>query len=100
MATFVTLFNLTPQGIQNIRESPNRLEAAKKLVRSCGGEMKAFYFVMGHYDAVVISEAPDDETAAKAALALGAFGNVRSETMRAFGEEEYKKIIGGIPRGT
>jgi len=57
---------------------------------------KDFYRVMGQYDAVCISEAPDDETAAKLILAVGSKGNVRSETLRAFTEEEYRKIVGAL----
>jgi uncharacterized protein with GYD domain len=80
-----------------MKESPTRLEAAKQSVRQLGGEIKAFYLVMGQYDAVVISEAPDDETATKFALATGARGFVRTETLRAYTEEEYRKIIAALP---
>ena len=59
-----------------------------------GGEVKGFYVVMGRYDGVVITEAPNDETAAKIALALGSKGTARSETLRAFNEDEFRKIIG------
>ena len=51
----------------------------------------------GRYDAVVISEAPSDEVAAKFALTIGAQGNVRTETVRAFTEDEYRKIVSGLP---
>jgi hypothetical protein len=57
MPTYITLLQYTPQGIQKIKDSPTRLEAAKQSVRQMGGELKAFYLVMGQYDAVVISEA-------------------------------------------
>jgi len=46
---------------------------------------------------VVISEAPDDETAAKVALAIGSKGAIRTETLRAFPEDEYRKIIAALP---
>lgn len=62
-----------------------------------GTEIKAFYLVMGQYDAVVVSEAPDDETAAKLALAIGSLGNIRTETLRAFAEDEFRKIIAALP---
>lgn len=52
---------------------------------------------MGQYDMIVISEAPDDETAARAALTLGSAGSVRTETFRAFTEDEYRKIIETLP---
>jgi uncharacterized protein with GYD domain len=52
---------------------------------------------MGRYDAVVIGEAPDDETATKLALTLGSAGAIRTETMRAFTEAEYRNIIAALP---
>ena len=60
MPTYIILLRYTQKGIQNIKESPNRLDAAKKAFRDAGAELKEFYLVMGQYDAVSISEAPDD----------------------------------------
>ena len=97
MTTYIILFQLTQQGIENIKESPARVEAAKKAFRALGVEVKAFYSVMGRYDTIFILEAPDDDTVAKAALAIGSIGNVRTETLRAFTEDEYKKIIADLP---
>ncbi len=51
---------------------------------------------MGEYDSVAIVEAPDDETMAKLSLRIGARGNSRSETLRAFKEDEYREIISSI----
>ncbi len=97
MPTYITLLRYTQQGIEKIKDGPTRLEAAKQSVRALGGEIKAFYLVMGQYDAVVISEAPDDETATRFALATGARGFVRSETFRAYTEDEYRRIIAALP---
>jgi uncharacterized protein with GYD domain len=97
MPTYITLIQYTQQGLERIKDSPTRLEAAKQSVRALGGTLKAFYLVMGQYDAVVISEAPDDETATKFALTTAARGYVRTETLRAYTEEEYKKIIASLP---
>jgi uncharacterized protein with GYD domain len=97
MATYVLLTRWTQQGIENIRESPARFDALKGLVRELGGEVKAYYLVTGQYDGITIIEAPDDETMAKIALAAAAKGNVRTETLRAFPEEEYRKIVTALP---
>ena len=97
MPTYIVLVNFTQKGVENIKESPARLEAAKGAFKAMGGELKAYYSVMGRYDAVVIAEGPDDETAAKLALAIGSQGNVRTETLRAFTEDEYLKIIAALP---
>lgn len=96
MGTYVSLLRFTEQGIRTVKESPSRVEAAKKAFQAAGGEMKAFYLAMGRYDMVVVSEAPDDETVARISLGLGALGNVRTETMRVFPESEYRKIIASL----
>jgi len=95
--TYIALINVTQAGVGNIKESPKRLEAAKKGFRAMGAELKEFYLTLGRYDMIVVSEAPDDETAAKLSLAIGAEGAVRMETLRAFTEDEYRKIIAGLP---
>jgi uncharacterized protein with GYD domain len=97
MATYIMLLKYTEQGITSIKEGPSRLEKAKQALRSLGGEMRSFHLVQGRYDAVVTFDAPNDEVVAKFALATGSQGNVRSETMRAFNEEEYRRIISGLP---
>ena len=97
MATYITLLNYTQQGIKNVKESPARDDAAKKAIQSMGGEIKQMYLTMGQYDSVVIFEAPDDETVAKLLLATGAQGNVSTQTMRAFTEDEFRKIVAGLP---
>ena len=93
MATYVSLLSFTEQGLKNIRESPGRLDAAKKAFQGAGGELKQWYLAFGKYDAIVVSELPNDEAAAKLALTLGAQGNVRTQTTRVFTESEYRKLI-------
>ena len=97
MTTYIMLARFTQQGIQHIKESPNRLEAGKQAFRSMGAELKEFYLVSGQYDIVTIFEAPDDETMAKVVLALGSKGNVKTETLRAFTEDEYVKLVSDLP---
>ncbi len=97
MATYITLLKYTAQGIQAIKQSPARVEAAKKTAKAMGAEIKQFYLVLGHYDAVVISEGPDDETAAKFALATASQGNVSTETLRAFTEQEFRSLLSALP---
>ncbi len=97
MPTYITLIRFTQKGIENIKEGPARLDAAKRTFRALGAELKAFYLVMGQYDAVVIAEAPDDETRAKLALAIGAMGYSRTETFRAFTEDEYRRLVATLP---
>jgi uncharacterized protein with GYD domain len=97
MPTYISLVNYTDQGIRNIKDSPKRLETAKKMLKDMGGELKEFYLTMGSYDIVAILEAPADEVAARFILALGSAGNVRTVTLKAFPEAEYRKVIAGLP---
>jgi uncharacterized protein with GYD domain len=66
-------------------------------LEAAGGKMVNFYLTMGRYDAVVICQLPDDERAMKLLLDIGAQGNVRSETMRAFTEGEYRDLVADLP---
>ncbi len=97
MSTYILLANYTDQGIRTIRESPGRVDAAQALIRELGGEMKQFYLTMGTHDMVVITELPSDEAAAKLALKLGSLGNVRTTTLKAFTEPEYRTLIAELP---
>ena len=97
MPTYIMLYHYTQKGIENIKQSPARLEAAKEALKAMGAELKQFYLVAGQYDIVTVIEAPDAETIAKCAFALASEGNVTTETLRAFTEEEYRKIIAALP---
>lgn len=98
MPTYITLVKWTEKGIGSVKESPDRLDAAKEAYKAAGAELKEFFLVMGQYDGVFVIEAPDDETVAKLALTFGPAGvTVRTETMRAFTEDEYRRIIAALP---
>ena len=93
MAMYISLISYTQKGIENIKDGPARLDQAKKAFKAKGAEIKAYYLVSGRYDAVAILEAPDDDTVAKLALTIGSAGAIRTETLRAWPEKEYRKII-------
>jgi len=86
----------TPQGLQNVKQSPSRLDAARKGFEAAGVKMKDFYMVTGQYDMICIVEATDDIALAKAILSAASQGSITSETCRAFTEDEYRRIIGGL----
>ena len=96
MSTYFILMNYTEQGMTNIQMSRSRLDVAKGTLKDFGIEIEEFYMTMGRYDLVAIVKAPDDEAVAKFVLALGSKGNVRTETIRAFTEDEYRKIVGAV----
>ena len=97
MPHYVTLLRYTQQGASKIKESPARLDAAKKAAKAQKGNIDAWYLTMGKYDAVLISEFPDDEAAARFMLSTGAMGNVSTQTLKAFTETEYRKIVASLP---
>jgi uncharacterized protein with GYD domain len=96
MPTFISLVNFTQQGLAKIKQSPARLEITRQMFASMGAELKAFYLVMGRYDAIIVSEAPDEETVLKLLLTVGSAGAIRTETLRAWPEDEYQDIIASL----
>lgn len=97
MPHYITLLRYTSQGVAKIKESPSRLDAARKLATSMGGKIQSWYLTMGKYDAVIISEFPDDEAVARFTLSAASQGNITTQTMKAFNEDEYRKIISSLP---
>jgi uncharacterized protein with GYD domain len=97
MPHYVSLLRYTQQGVAKVKESPKRLDAAKKAAEAAHGKVHAWYLTMGKFDAVLISEFPDDEAAARFMLSTAALGNVTTQTMKAFTEAEYRKIVGSLP---
>jgi uncharacterized protein with GYD domain len=96
MPTYLSLLSWTQDGVKKVKESPSRLEAGKKAFQAAGAKIISAHSLMGRYDMAILSEAPDDLTLARLALSLASLGNVRTETMRAFTEDEYRQIISGI----
>src|SRR5215475_13735759 len=94
MARYIMLVKWTDQGIRNVKDSPKRLDAARGVAKGLGAEIRDFYLTMGDHDMVVVADAPNDEAMAKFVLALGSAGNVRTRTLKAFAEPEYRAIIG------
>ena len=93
MTTYVSLANWTQQGAQNYQEAINRAEEFTKLVENSGGSVREVLWTLGDYDSLAIVDFPDDETAAAALLRIGAKGQIRTHTMRAFGADEMSDII-------
>jgi uncharacterized protein with GYD domain len=98
MATYIILFRFTPKGIEEVKDSPARVNAAKEIVRKMGGEFRAFYAILGsQYDTMFILDAPNDEKLGGMVLAIAKLGYVRTQTHRLFNEDEYGKIISSLP---
>jgi uncharacterized protein with GYD domain len=96
MTTYIALVNWTDQGVRQVKESPRRLDAARKLLNDMGGDFMTIFLTMGDYDLVITYEAPDDAIAARFILQLGMLGNVRTQTLKAFPESAYREIIASL----
>jgi uncharacterized protein with GYD domain len=96
METYIVLTNYTEQGVASIKDTPARIEEGRKAVEAAGGKVLDWYLTMGRYDVVFIMQVPDGKKAAALLLALGSQGNVQTETLRAFSEEEFRGIVAGL----
>jgi uncharacterized protein with GYD domain len=93
MTTYVSLINWTEQGIRNFRDSTQRAEDFTKLVEGSGGTVRELLWTVGEYDIVCVADFPDEESGVATLLQVGAAGNVRSKTLRAFNADEMRGII-------
>lgn len=93
MPTYIVLGNFTDQGIRNVKDSIKREDAFRKACEKQGALVKEVYRTMGRYDLAAIVEAPDDVTASALLYSVGALGNVRTQTLRAFTRQETEAAI-------
>lgn len=93
MTRYITLYQFTDQGIKNFQGTVERSKEATAGVAKMGGKILSVHWTIGPYDLVSVSEFPDEETATAFTLKLGAAGNVRTTTMRAFDADEMTRII-------
>jgi uncharacterized protein with GYD domain len=93
MATYVVLTSFTDKGAHDVKDTIGRADKFKEMVKKAGCTVKDMYWTMGACDAVVILEAPDDETATALSMSVAARGNVRTQTMRAFPAADMAKIL-------
>jgi uncharacterized protein with GYD domain len=93
MPIYINLVSWTDQGIRNIKEAPQRIDAFKKTVQAAGGKLTGFYPTMGKYDIVTIIDAPNDEALANIILSTGSKGSVRTETLKAFTEDQFRTMV-------
>lgn len=97
MPTYIGLLNFTDQGVKTIKDLPARIAGGRQLIESKGGKLHSYFLTMGQYDAVVIIEAPDEETMTAVAIATAGQGNIRTTTLRAFTEEEIPGVLDKLP---
>ncbi len=93
MPLYFSLVNWTDHGIRHVKEAAGRLDAGKKAVEKAGGKMLAWYLTMGRYDALIMYDFPSDEAAASFLLSLGSLGNIRTETLKVFTEDQFRDMV-------
>ena len=93
MANYIILGNFTDQGIRNVKDTVKRADAVKESARKFGVNMKEICWTVGQYDMIVTVEAPDDASVSAFALAVGAAGNIRGQTLRAYSRDEMNAIL-------
>jgi uncharacterized protein with GYD domain len=97
MATYITVGSFTDQGIRGVRDTTKRAAAVKEAAKKAGVTMKEIYWTMGQFDVIGIFEAPDDASMSAVSLAIGAAGNIRGQTLRAYPREEMDAILRKMP---
>jgi uncharacterized protein with GYD domain len=96
MATYIVLGNFTDQGVRAVKDTTKRAEALRGIGQKVGVTVKEVYWTLGQYDVATIIEAPDEASVTAFGLSVGALGNVRTQTLRAFSPDEMAKIIGRL----
>lgn len=93
MAVYISLINLTDQGAKTIKDDPKRVRSASAIAQREGVKILAEWWTMGQYDAIMITEAPDDESINRFLLGAARQGNIRTVTMRGFSTDEIEQVI-------
>jgi uncharacterized protein with GYD domain len=94
---FICSINWTDQGIRNVKDSVKRAQAAKDLGKKMGVDLKEVYLTSGDCDLLAIMETSNGDNVAKFMLALGAMGNLRTRTSRAWTQSEFQKMLSELP---
>lgn len=100
MATYIVLCNFTDQGIRTVKDTTHRAEAARKMAKKFGVNLREVFWTLGAYDLTIVCEAPDDAAATAFCLATGSMGNVRTQVMRGMNEKEMNAILGKLAETT
>ena len=81
MPTYIMLTTLTPEGVQTVKNNPQRIIEVNKEVEQLGATVKAQWATLGHVDFISVVEAPDEGAMARVSLELGSRGTARYETL-------------------
>jgi uncharacterized protein with GYD domain len=93
MATYITLATFSDQGLRNVKDTIKRADDFKKAAQQAGVTVREFLWTQGHYDLIVILDAPDEASYSALLLSVARMGNVRLQSLRAFTAEEMEGIL-------
>ena len=93
MPAYIVLATFTDQGIRSVKDTVTRADAAKEAAGRYGVKMSQIFWTQGQYDIVTLCEGPDEQSVAAFGLALAGQGNIKMQTLRAFGRDEMAAII-------
>jgi uncharacterized protein with GYD domain len=96
MPRYIALVSFTDQGIRDIKNSIKRADIVKKIAAKHKVKIRDIHWTMGRYDIVVLFDAPSDAAMSAFTLENAQRGNVRTETFRAYTQEEFANIIKAI----
>jgi uncharacterized protein with GYD domain len=89
MPTYIMLSTLTPEGVQTVKNNPQRIREVNEEVERLGAKVTAQWATLGHVDFISIVEAPDERTMARVSLELGSRGTGRYETLSAIPIDDF-----------
>jgi uncharacterized protein with GYD domain len=93
MPHYVVLYRFTDQGRKNIKETVKRAAEVRKRNEERGFKVVGHYWTTGRFDLVAVVDAPSEDAMAAGMLGISETGNVSSETMRAFTDQEMERIM-------
>src|SRR5262245_15122069 len=93
MPTYIVLGNFTDQGVRHVKDTAKRAAAVREMAKKLGVTVKELFWTLGEYDIAAIFDAPDEASMTTLGLSIGALGNVRTQTLRAFTADEINQIL-------
>jgi uncharacterized protein with GYD domain len=93
MPTYIVLGNFTDQGIRTVKDTVQRMDVCKEMAKKTGVTLKEMFWALGSYDVIFIFEAPDEASMTALGLSIGALGNIRTQTLRAFSATDMKGVL-------
>ena len=93
MPRYLSLGSYTVEGVKGVLKEggTGRRKAVESAIQAMGGHMEAYYFAFGEHDVVVISELPDNVTAAALSMGIASTGTVGVKTTVLLTPEELDK---------